>query len=48
MALARRLDSRSAVAFGTQLAAAVHEFREGIVPQDDETIIVMQRVSTGE
>ena len=46
MALGRRLDSRSAEAFGAQLAQAVREFRGGAVPQDDETIIVMQRVST--
>ena len=46
MALARQLDSRSAEAFGTQLAEAVREFRGGTAPQDDETIIVMQRVST--
>ena len=46
MALARRLDSTSAEAFGTQLAEAVREFRGGTVPQDDETIIVMERVST--
>ena len=46
MALARQLDSRSAEAFGTALAEAVREFRGGTAPQDDETIIVMQRVST--
>ena len=46
MALGRRLDSRSAEAFGAQLAEAVREFRGGAVPQDDETIIVMQRVPT--
>lgn len=44
MTLARQRDSRSAEAFGTQLAEAVHEFRGGAVPQDDETIIVLQRV----
>ena len=43
MALASRLDSRSAEAFGMELAEAVREFRGGSVPQDDETIIVMQR-----
>ena len=48
MALARRLDSRPAEAFGTQLVKAVREFRGGTVPQDDETIIVMQRVSATE
>ena len=44
IALARRLDARSAEAFGTQLVEAVREFRGGTVSQDDETIIVMQRV----
>jgi len=46
LALARTLDSRSAEAFGLQLAEAVHAFRGGTAPQDDETIIVMQTVST--
>ena len=45
MALSRELDSRSPDAFGPQLVKAVDEFRGGTVPQDDETIIVMQRVS---
>ena len=48
MALARRLDVRSADAFGTQLVEAVREFRGGTVPEDDETIIVMQRVFAAE
>ena len=48
MALARRLDVRSTEAFGTQLVEAVREFRGGTVPEDDETIIVMQRVFTAE
>ena len=49
MALARRLDShQSAEVFGTGLANAVSEFRGGTVPQDDETIIVMQRASTSD
>ena len=48
MALARQLDSRSAEAFGMQLTQAIREFRGGIVPQDDETIIVLQRVSAAE
>jgi sigma-B regulation protein RsbU (phosphoserine phosphatase) len=50
MALARQLDSSSPEAFGTQLAEAVRGFRGGTVPQDDETIIIMQttpRPSTG-
>ena len=46
MALARELDSRSPETFGTQLAEAVREFRAGTVPQDDETVIVLQTVST--
>ena len=45
MALARRLGPRSAEAFGTELADAVHEFRGGTVADDDQTIIVMERVS---
>lgn len=48
MALARTLDVRSAEAFGLQLAEAVRAFRGGAVPRDDETIIVMQRVSTSD
>ena len=48
IALARRLDVRSTEAFGTQLVEAVREFRGGTVPQDDETIIVMQRVFAAE
>ena len=50
MALARQLDSRSPEKFGRQLAEAVRGFRGGTLPQDDETIIIMQTVprpSTG-
>ena len=44
MTLARSLDPSSAETFGRQLAEAVGQFREGRVPEDDETIIVVQRV----
>jgi phosphoserine phosphatase RsbU/P len=45
MTLARTLDRDSAEGFGTQLVEAVNEFRGGRVPEDDETIIVVQRLS---
>lgn len=45
MALARRLGPRSAQAFGTALADAVHEFRGGTEATDDQTVIVMERMS---
>jgi sigma-B regulation protein RsbU (phosphoserine phosphatase) len=44
MALARRLGPRSAAAFGAALATAVQDFRGGTVANDDQTIIVMERV----
>ena len=44
MTVARALDPISAETFGMQLAQAVGEFRGGSVPNDDETIIVLQRV----
>ena len=44
MALARALDLGSAEAFGTQLVEALHDFRGGTIPQDDETLIVMETV----
>jgi phosphoserine phosphatase RsbU/P len=44
--MARALDPSSAETFGLQLAEAVSDFRGGSVPQDDETIIVLQRGST--
>lgn len=44
MALARAADPRSAETFGEQLVQAVGQFRGGRVPEDDETIIVLQRV----
>jgi sigma-B regulation protein RsbU (phosphoserine phosphatase) len=43
LTLARDIDSGSADAFGMQLVQAVTEFRAGRVPEDDETIIVLQR-----
>ena len=43
MKMARALDLTSAEAFGTQLAAALREFRGGGDPLDDETIVVMRR-----
>jgi sigma-B regulation protein RsbU (phosphoserine phosphatase) len=45
LTLARAMDTRSADAFGMQLVQAVAEFRAGRVPEDDETIIVLQRLS---
>ena len=43
MMLARALDPISAETFGMQLIEAVTEFRGGQTPEDDETIIVLQR-----
>jgi sigma-B regulation protein RsbU (phosphoserine phosphatase) len=48
MAMARGLDSSHAEQFGTELAHAVRVFRGGVTPQDDETIIVLERLSTGD
>jgi phosphoserine phosphatase RsbU/P len=45
MALARALDRDSAEGFGIQLVEAVAEFRGGRAPEDDETTIVLQRLS---
>jgi phosphoserine phosphatase RsbU/P len=42
MKMARALDSRSAEAFGTQLASALRAFRGDGEPLDDETIILMR------
>jgi serine phosphatase RsbU (regulator of sigma subunit) len=47
MEMARRLDSSHAERFGPQLAQAVRMFRGGAPPEDDETIIVLERLSTG-
>ena len=45
MTLARALNPTSAETFGMQLVEAVSEFRGGREPEDDETIIVLQRLS---
>ena len=45
MALARSLNPTTAETFGVQLVEAVSAFRGGRVPEDDETIIVLQRLS---
>jgi sigma-B regulation protein RsbU (phosphoserine phosphatase) len=45
MTLARTADPSSAESLGTQLLDAVTAFRGGQAPEDDETIIVLQRVS---
>jgi sigma-B regulation protein RsbU (phosphoserine phosphatase) len=42
MTLARALDRVSAETFGGQLVEAISEFRGGSVPEDDQTIIVLQ------
>jgi phosphoserine phosphatase RsbU/P len=42
MTLARTLDRTSAETFGAQLVEAISAFRGGIVPDDDQTIIVVQ------
>jgi phosphoserine phosphatase RsbU/P len=44
MTLARTLDPISAETFGVQLVEAVRQFRGGSVPEDDETIIVLERL----
>ena len=46
MTVVRALDPDSAETFGLQLAEAVTNFRGGSALQDDETIIVLERVST--
>ena len=48
MEIARSLDSSNAERFGTQLAQAIRAFRGGGAPEDDETIIVLERLSTGD
>lgn len=48
MEMARGLNSTGAEQFGTQLAQAVRAFRGGAPPEDDETIIVVERLSTGD
>jgi phosphoserine phosphatase RsbU/P len=44
MTIARSLKRSSAETFGMELAGAVREFRGGRAPEDDETIIVLQRL----
>jgi len=46
--MARGLDSSNAERFGTQFAQAVRVFRGGVKPEDDQTIIVLERLSTGD
>ena len=43
LTLGRTLDPSSAEGFGSQLAEATTEFRGGQPPEDDKTIIVLQR-----
>jgi sigma-B regulation protein RsbU (phosphoserine phosphatase) len=44
MALAQAADRSAVETFGEQLAEAVGRFRGGRVPEDDETIVVLQRL----
>jgi sigma-B regulation protein RsbU (phosphoserine phosphatase) len=44
LALIGSLDTTSAETLGIQLVERVREFRKGSVPEDDETIIVLQRL----
>jgi len=48
MTMARGLNSSKAARIGTELAQAVRAFRGGVTPQDDETIMVLERLSTGD
>jgi sigma-B regulation protein RsbU (phosphoserine phosphatase) len=48
MEMARGLDSTNAERFGTQFAQAVRLFRGSVAPEDDETIIVLERLMTGD
>jgi len=43
LTIARELDPGSAETFGLQLTSSLRTFRAGTEPQDDETIIVLQR-----
>ena len=45
LTLARAIDPSSADAFGMQLVQAVSEFRAERMPEDDVTVIVLQRLS---
>ena len=44
LALIGALDPTSAETFGGQLVERVREFRRGSVPEDDQTVIVLQRL----
>jgi sigma-B regulation protein RsbU (phosphoserine phosphatase) len=44
MTIARALKPISSETFGTALVEAVREFRGGKAPEDDETVIVLQRL----
>jgi len=46
MSIARGLDVTSSEAFGTQLTSALRAFRGGGEPLDDETIIVLRRMTS--
>jgi phosphoserine phosphatase RsbU/P len=46
LTLIRQLDTTSLDAFGNRLLEGLSEFRAGAVPQDDETITVLQRIPT--
>jgi phosphoserine phosphatase RsbU/P len=48
MSLAQALDTTSPETLGTGLVDAVRTFRGGRVPEDDETIIVLQRLAMEE
>ena len=41
MAIAQDVDRSSAASFGTQLVAALAEFRGQVAPSDDHTVIVL-------
>ena len=45
MTLAGSCDTASAETFGLQLVEGVREFRGGSAPSDDETVIVLQRLT---
>ena len=43
--IVRGLQSRSADTFGTDLTSALNRYRDGVPAADDETIVVLQRVT---
>ena len=47
MEMARDVDSQSAAAFGEQLMAGVGQFRQGVEPGDDQTLIVLRAQGLG-